>query len=633
MGHQIKINKLVVQGEAYQRTFHFSKGLNIISGDAYTGKSLILKCINYCLGDSDPIPAVVQRELFEYCDRVYLEMQIEDLKLTLLRELKTQVNHIYVFFCEYDSLFSFIPKVIHISDFPKFMFEILEIPELHRIKFRNHDTLKTTESISFRDIMRFVFVSQDELGTKNFLRNENTYIRPKNRSAFQLMLQLVSPDYDSIVAQIVENENRIQNLKREISGLNQYLIERNAENKMEKNLELVQVRKSAEELKNRKKKLLDDIKEEKDKESSLYENIQEKTKHIYLEVRFIEELLRDIRFSWTNKTSLLEEYKKELQELLATKETMYRVKLEEQEHVCPLCSSTIKLDAPITSIDSIENVIKQLNNKVRNIDQSIQVNELEIKQKEKKLKELEEQQEIYNTILRKYSRKTELPYISELEGINSYIKTIEEKEYILLEISRVYKKIEEKEFEISKVIRILEMLREKEKALKVEEKYEQEVLRFLDKEYCEGLKRFHFNPNPLDTKIDRKDYSPIFADASVFAHESGGLLMCIQISYLGSILKRKIVDFEVNHPGFLMLDTLSKYLGTNKSSEEGERLDPKSYAAIYQYLIDLAKDYQIFAVDNTPPELADEYVKYTFARVPDDLKGFIDLSKNELKKK
>jgi hypothetical protein len=633
MGHQIKINKLIVQGEEYQRTFEFSNGLNIISGDAYTGKSLVLKCINYCLGESDTIPSNVQRELFSYCDRVFLELMIDKVTFTFLRYLKTQPNNIHAFFCKYNEIGSYIPKLIAVSDFPKFMFELLEIPELYRIKNKVHDTMKTTEAISFRDIMRFIYIPQDDLGTKNFLRNENFFIRPKNKSAFQLILNLVTPDYDSVAQQIVENTNRIQQINKEISGLNQYLIERNVVNKVEKDLELIQVKHSIAELLDKKRELLQQVQEEKQKMNSLYESVQEKTKIIYREVRFHEDLIRDANFSYINKKTLHEEYKKEVQELIATKEAMYKVHLDHQEHNCPLCSSTITMDFSTTSVEVIELVIKQLQSKLKNIEYAIQSSEKELAEKTDKLNELLEQQSIFDTVLREFSKKTELPFLSELEAINAYTKSFQEKEYILVEIQRVFKKIEEKEFEISNLNKILDKLKEKEKALKVEEKYENEVLEYLNTEYRKSINKFQFKANDEDSRLDKNNYTPIYADASVFEHESGGLLMCIQIAYIGAILKRKKVDDNINHPGFLMFDTLSKYLGTYKSDQDSERLDPRSYEAIYSYLVELSEDFQLFVVDNTPPDFADKYVKFIFSRAQetDDLKGFIDLSKNELK--
>lgn len=76
----------------------------------------------------------------------------------------------------------------------------------------------------------------------------------------------------------------------------------------------------------------------------------------------------------------------------------------------------------------------------------------------------------------------------------------------------------------------------------------------------------------------------------------------------------------MGHPGFLMLDTLSKYLGTiqiesieQAEIKEEERInDPEVYEEIYKILIELSNKYQIIIVDNTPPEKVSGYTNYTF---------------------
>ena len=61
-----------------------------------------------------------------------------------------------------------------------------------------------------------------------------------------------------------------------------------------------------------------------------------------------------------------------------------------------------------------------------------------------------------------------------------------------------------------------------------------------------------------------------------------------------------------------MLDSISNNLGTNKDAKKVDNLDPESYEAIYKLLLSLAKDFQIFVVDNTPPEFIKS--KFTFYR-------------------
>ncbi|MOA52776.1 hypothetical protein D3C78_1761290 [compost metagenome] len=68
-------------------------------------------------------------------------------------------------------------------------------------------------------------------------------------------------------------------------------------------------------------------------------------------------------------------------------------------------------------------------------------------------------------------------------------------------------------------------------------------------------------------------------------------------------------------------------MGINTTVSDDERLDPQSYRAIYSFLIEIQENVQIIVVDNTPPEIASNFVKYEFYR--NDLKGFINLEMNE----
>ena len=51
----------MLDGPEYRRTLAFDKGLNVISGEATSGKSLVLKLIDYCLGKSSKFDFSVQK--------------------------------------------------------------------------------------------------------------------------------------------------------------------------------------------------------------------------------------------------------------------------------------------------------------------------------------------------------------------------------------------------------------------------------------------------------------------------------------------------------------------------------------------------------------------------------------------
>ncbi len=53
------------------------------------------------------------------------------------------------------------------------------------------------------------------------------------------------------------------------------------------------------------------------------------------------------------------------------------------------------------------------------------------------------------------------------------------------------------------------------------------------------MRRFKYEVTKEDTYIHQEKMIPYYKGASVYKHESGGLLECMQLSYLCAILKSK----------------------------------------------------------------------------------------------
>ncbi|WOA60298.1 MULTISPECIES: hypothetical protein [Bacillus] len=190
--------------------------------------------------------------------------------------------------------------------------------------------------------------------------------------------------------------------------------------------------------------------------------------------------------------------------------------------------------------------------------------------------------------------------------------------------------------------------------LQISGKDQKKIFDFLNDEYKDFMTRLKYDTND-ETFIHPDQYIPYYEGASVYAHESGGLLECMQLSYLGAILKSKTEGYAPGHPGFLLLDSISKYVGTLKKNEQKSKEpdgnsdlqqvqkpveglteieeknlinDPEVYEEFYKILIELSANHQIILVENKPPEKCNKYIKYVFLK---GKKGFINEEKNEFK--
>jgi DNA repair ATPase RecN len=162
MSNQLYINKIIIEGDQYRRTFSFSKGLNVIKGEFYSGKSLLLNLINYSFGRKEKFKPQVQKELKEYCNKVYMEIEINNKTYTVLRNLWHSTETIFIFFSSYINIENYSPRTVSLNEFYKFLLECINIPEFSLLKHKKHSLEKELEKISFRDLMRFVYIDQHD---------------------------------------------------------------------------------------------------------------------------------------------------------------------------------------------------------------------------------------------------------------------------------------------------------------------------------------------------------------------------------------------------------------------------------------------------------------------------------------
>lgn len=632
---QIVIQKLIILGPRYKRTLDFDKGLNIIRGDRTSGKSLVLNLIDYCLGKKSKIDLKVQKELNKYSDRVFIEIKIDNEVLTLFRLLKEKQTKIGIYFCSFSDIDEYIPKIVEVKEAMQLLMLKLNINEYKRSKYKAHSNEQEIETISFRDIFRYVYIKQHSLGTDDFLENKSVFVKNKNPYAFEMIFNLTEPDKNQLQEEIVNIKNKIINLSKEIEGYTTYLRVKEAED--------------FNDLTTKANKINDKIKEQVIiKESIIRQNsgitISENNMYIKLKNRLLkltnelndlQNIKGELQTSLVSKKLLIEEYEEEKFEIDTTLEINYKLVVPEQDIECPLCHSTVK--SHIHNISRPDNMLnkiqKEIENKIKLVNSIVEKEENKISDLEESISKFLKEQIILETAIQEFAKETSVPFLSILDSINSLINNYNKEKEIINECIRIHHKIDETNVLIGDLDRERERLEKELEKLKISEDNKKEIFEFLNKKYKEYMERLKYNVGE-DTYIDYEKYIPYHEGASVFEHESGGLIECMQIAYLASILESKKENYAIGHPGVLLLDTLSKYLGTIKtehgeeSNQIEERInDPEVYEEIYKILLELGKDYQFIVVDNTPPEPYTSYTRYTFLAGE---KGLINLSLNEI---
>ena len=220
------IKKLIVRGNSYQRTLKFTDGLNIIRGEKTSGKSLVLSLIDYCLGKSGNINLKVQTELDEHIEFIFLEVEIGKEVVTICRGIKKELSVFWVYNTDYENIEEYIPEKLNKKSLQNFLMTKLGAIEFTKTKNKPRSNELTTETISFRDIYRYCFVNQHELGTRTFLSNNEPMKKYKNPIAFEMMFDLIDYSQNNLQTEIVTSKNKIEDYKKNKENLEGYLEQR-----------------------------------------------------------------------------------------------------------------------------------------------------------------------------------------------------------------------------------------------------------------------------------------------------------------------------------------------------------------------------------------------------------------------
>lgn len=629
---KLKILKLIVQGQSYQRTLEFSDKLNIISGEKTSGKSLVLSLIDYCLG-KEKISLKVQTELAENVDSIFLEININNEIFTIRRGLKKNITNFFIYYCQFSMIEDFIPEKMNKKELQFYLMQKLGAFEFKKTKNKTRSNELTTETVSFRDIFRYCFINQHELGTHNFLSNNDQMKRYKNPISFEMMFDLIDFSQNDVQSKIVEVQNVIINNEKKKDNLVGYLEQRDNDSYFELLEQINDYNNQIAEMLERKTTLINKQNKENEisKSNSDFVLLNTEIRDLDLKISLLNKKKRDIELGIRSNELLLNDYKSELRDIKTTEEINYRLRIDDHELTCPLCSSKIANtfsdnNREIQVKENYSTITKDIKNKIDMVNEIISTSSEKIKEISLEVSRKNRKKEILILALNEFAKDVHTPFLPELNSINISVNNLEKDREVLLESKRVHRKIEELNKEIESDKMHLKTLKLKLKTISDNKIKKETIMNELNKNYLKNMKQMKYK-DLSDTYIDGDNYLPYYRGASVYEHDSGGLLECMQLAYLDSIISSPFVKY---HPNLLMLDSISKYFGTNKSDHETSEKDiindPEVYLNIYYMLVQLSEKAQIIIVENTPLDEMSKYEKYSFRNGD---KGFINIDLNE----
>ncbi len=229
MNISILINQLVVVGIRKNYTVNFNPGVNIIYGDSATGKSSILNLIDYLLGakkfNSYPEIDAVARY-------AALDVELNNVRYTIKRDIFDAEKTIEVYQCSFNEIEEYpckkyTPRFKQISDyefFSEFIFNALNLTNI-KIKDSPSKDDSNLSRLSFRDIIKYCYIDQDDLGSKRFLDRGDYVLEAKNTQVFKYIFNALDSQISELDQEISLKTKEKSVIEKKYQSVSEFLRE------------------------------------------------------------------------------------------------------------------------------------------------------------------------------------------------------------------------------------------------------------------------------------------------------------------------------------------------------------------------------------------------------------------------
>lgn len=630
------INKLVLVGRSKSYYVNFDIGINIIHGDSDTGKSSILNLIDYLLGSKK---IYMYDEIEQYGKYAMLEVSLNEKVYTIKRDIFEPKENIEVFSTDIENINKVFPLEYspdydregpagHFSDF---LLSSLNIPII-KVKQAPSKDNSPMVRLSFRDLFKYCYFDQDDVGSREILDRKNPSLVVKNKETFKFI-------HNVLDTQITELQNMIGEKNREKKEvINKYAVISSF---------LLETKLSTEESLHTKKDELDEkinfLEKEKNYLTDKMKSDNEEMEELRIVVLELEKRINKLLSQKSHKEAQLEqnirlrkEYQADINKLQTSLKVKNSISMQHTEIVeCPLCNSKMDtMEIKKHFVEHNEDVLKKEINSIKNRSKDLNklIDELkdELFLVEENLLEDREQLNKAKNILDTKAEKFISPYITQrdivISELSSFKEQLDKIEYFLkirLQLNELKQKEELLLKQVSELQSKLEILKEQtpsiEETLNDIGTYLKEFLEYIPIKSAYGI------------RLSEKTFLPIVRERNYTDLTSGGLRTLVSLGYITSLLKNSLLK-ETNFPSLIMIDTVGKYLGKTKKntndideSKENKKEgldDPKKYISIYNYLQELSNEFinlgnahQIILVDNDFPEdLEKDFSQYVVKR-------------------
>ncbi|MGI3743914.1 MAG: AAA family ATPase [Janthinobacterium lividum] len=605
------VRKLIVKGVDSSYEAVFKKGLNVIWGDMDCGKSSILNLIDYCLGGNNS--NLLYEEISAKGRSAQLEIDLSGTICTFERSIFHAESAIKVYMCNLDETENAFPMLMSGSSTQEmpdgwvsdFILDSLGIAKVSIKESRYRDDAGS-DRLSFRDLMKLLYLKQTKVGADSLLNHGNNALFNKNIEVQKFVYNIHDNKIAGLDKELAGEASELNKLKAAQAAVSKFLadVKVSMQAASEDDLQLVEddlqtLEESGEELKG-------DYQFATDLALSMAEDIAGLKSELAKKRNAIDDNLR----KYKSFTSLKSTYQNDLECLKVSKVTRDNIsidKLKEHELSCPLCRSSIPISSDYLEADVIDSEITSIKNRASGV-------QLMLDRIWNENRQLAQDADNISVSLNNVSVEFDSLNIENISALLKSIETIERQKVELRVRIAQYKRdisISSKYDDLSKKIESKESVISR---LKLSIKIAQEALVGLDSvvETLSGIFRFYVRHSGLqnvrDVYFDKK-FIPHFREMSYYNHSSGGVRTIASILSFAARLKF-LLTAPGNLPTFLMVDTPGQNIGRNvRDDEDSEFSDPVVYDKIFRRFISICvyakrkkRICQIIVVDNDLPK-------------------------------
>lgn len=617
------LKNLILNGHRKDYRVKFHPGINIIYGDADTGKSSILRLVYYLLGGKE---IKIDEEISSSVKYAVLEIIVNGTPYCISRDIFNPARDIDVYSCKYSEISNSFPEKYKSSitkgddqnkSLSEFILEALELPAVRLKQAPTKDSSETAR-LSFLDLFKFIYLDQDDVGSAHMLNIGNHVLETKNREVFKYIFNVLDSGISEIEVDIASKTQEKTQIASQYSAISHFLSQTEFKSAEDLDEEISNI----DSIKIEVKDLLSDLNKRMTSDNELYEGLKDALNTINLNIEQQEEAKSSAIRSIERFSRLLNDYQNDIERIessLSAKEFIGRDVQEKTS--CPVCETIIdvgdisdKFDIPSDS--RLKTELTSIKRRSKDLKQLIFDNRSDLESANTLLSELYLEKNKAREIMDEELSNSISPYLAERDAIVKELAQLDARREKAVHSLRVRNKQAALADQIGRLEGTIEKLKAKLDELKKDAPSLNNVLKDLGTDINKFIEQVKIK-NHNGVGIDEKTFFPKVRNIEYRKINSGGLRTIVSIGYLASILLQKLRK-ETNIPGLLMIDTVGKFLGKTPEDADNSQIDsendvdgvadPEKYRNLFNALVAVAEEFdnkgklcQIILVDNDMP--------------------------------